>query len=182
MPTISIQFERGAVQKLQAAVRGSLRGLPRVLCDAINEALDKQKQQISQSIRARVNVKQADLDPLIRVGRASPSLAPSVSIDVSNRRLTLKFFSPQQQRGGVSYQVSRSGGARFVPQAFIGTRVSGEVIKRDGPRFVKLYGPSPFRMLLRSGLVDQTIERIENRLSAVVENKVQRMFSELKWA
>lgn len=171
MGTIRLDFDTQQIEELYRRLNGTLRGLPQVLSASLNDATADAVPKISSAIRSRVNVKQRDLDPKITRTIAQPSLQPTAQIALSNKRFPLKYFDARQEKGGVRYKIAADG---FIPRAFIGR--SGDVLRRNGMRIIKLYGPSPWRMLVKSGLAGPSVERIAAATAKNVTDRIQKFF------
>jgi hypothetical protein len=130
-------------------LKGMGRAFPVAGASALNRLAQMAKTQISSDIRAKYNIKKMDIDPLIRVTRATANNL-NASLIVTNKGIPLGYFGPRQTRAGASIAVAR-GARRVIAHSFIATMRHGKAqvfirtSKARGP--VKaLYGPSVLQL------------------------------------
>lgn len=176
------------VTRMLADIKG---GVPKALVGAINDTTKATVTQISKSIRERVNIKKKDIDKHINRQPLATTSRMHGRIRLSEtKRLGLIYFGAtafgskgkgaKKQIGGVRYRISKQGGTKTVPGAFIakvGVSADGEekrqVFKRLGKKrkpIVKLQGISPWGAFVMSG----GRKRTQAEATALLEKNLDR--------
>jgi len=144
---------RAMLQELESVPKA----IPRALSGAINDTSKKEVTEISKLIRARTTIKKRDIDKHLRRDFSSPKkLEGGLSLEKSGR-IALGHFGARQTKGGVTYKISKTGGRNLVPDAFGPDipRLGLMVYKRAGKDrtpLIKLYGPSPWGIVVKNDL------------------------------
>ena len=185
---ITIEFDANQLQSVTTRLREIGANVPKVLAAAVNDTAKQQKTKISSRLRERVNIKKKDIDPHINFSRATPANPSCVLTLSKTKRLSLKYFAARQNKRGVTYQVSKVGGRKSIAHAFILKVLGGHVFERLGPprpakkgrykgkmrqAIVKLFGPSPWGVFVKSGLEAETLTTAQEDLHDNLEHRVK---------
>lgn len=182
MPTVTVQFDQQQIDQFAGNLRAPLRGLPKELAAAVNESTKRAAAQISKLIRDQINIRAADLDPRLKIQPAAESLTPQATISIPRQRIPLKYFGAKQVPGGVAYRIAKANGGRVALHAFgpdIGA-LGGNVFRRVGrgrTPIVKLYGPSPWGVLMKGDAFDQQVTTSETEMETAAQRRMVVLFA-----
>ncbi len=149
-------------------VKRMLQGIPGRLRPAVVRALNDTAKQtrtaLSKSVRDRVKIKKKDLDPYFTIKLAHPTSTPSAVIRIKkSARIPLRDFGARQAKsgkGGVTYQIAKTGGRKRIKDAFIVESMGGHVFRRKGKaRFPvsKLQGVSAWGVVRVNKMDEQAV-------------------------
>lgn len=119
MAGIRIEIDQADLDRVRSALRDIKNGAERAMTRALNDTASKAKTLASQEIRKDVKLPAAYVKDNIQVSKATfGNLTSSISATRRGVLLT-RFPYTKLARGGVSVQVSASGGRQKMPSAFI---------------------------------------------------------------
>jgi hypothetical protein len=174
-PDIEVKIDEGALRSAQKMLANIPRGLNKVVSRAINKVGVWGRKRIVDKVAADIPVKKSTLKKLnIKLKRAS-YFKWRAEINITGKRIPLiELKARGLKRGGVAYNVRKTGGRRVHKHAFIATMKSGHrgVFARAGsdagrvPRLpiIKQRGPS----------VPQVFHNIAEFSSAFLETALAR--------
>ncbi len=183
----TFEVDQTALDSLRANLAGISNGVERATIWACNRTAEHLRTVISTRIRSRIAIKKRDIDPFIKLKRASSRGGQTIQSTVTlskSKRIPLKYFGVKQvgvvlaQKtadrsrafggrrvgGGVVYPI----GKHFAEHGFMGprpgklaTKLFGQAWIRpnDGPRkpIKVLKGPSPWGVFVLSGAMPDTL-------------------------
>lgn len=153
------------------------------IAGAINATSKKTKLQMGRDIRNTVNMKKDEAEkPLsIRASATTSNLSAVVSLR-KTKRLGLRHFGARQDKRGVSYKISKTGGRARVNGAFQGPtpRVMklswrGNAFKRVGKSrlpIVQIKGVSAFGAYVKNNLEGPQVKEVNAELSKQLERRI----------
>ena len=180
---IEIQINAKQLKRLREAVGKSKKSIKKELAGAINATSKKTKLQVGRDIRKTVNLKKDEAErPLsIRATATEANLVAVVSLK-KTKRLGLRHFGARQDKRGVSYKISKTGGRSRVNGAFQGPRPGvmkmswkGNAFKRVGKErlpIVMLKGVSAFGAYAKNELEGPQVKEINKELSKQMERRI----------
>ena len=180
---IDIQIDAKQLKRLREAVGKSKKSIKKELAGAINATSKKTKLKVGRDIRKTVNLKKDEAEkPLsIRATATENNLVAIVSLK-KTPRLGLRHFGARQDKRGVSYKISKTGGRSRVNGAFQGPRPGvmkmswkGNAFKRVGKErlpIVMLKGVSAFGAYAKNDLEGPQVEEINKELSKQMERRI----------
>ncbi len=137
---LAIEIDQNQLQKLATASASVGKKMKKELAAAINQVSKKTKLEMGRGIRATVNLKKEESEkPLsIRASATEQNLSAVVSLK-KTPRLGLRHFGAKQDKRGVSYKISKTGGRKRLNGAFMGPKPGvikvswkGNVFMREG--------------------------------------------------
>lgn len=185
MPQISIEFSQSQLNSVADRLKGIPSGVGKALAGAVNDTAKQCKTRISSGIRDKVNLKKKDIDPEIVIYPLATEKKPSAKVTLSkSQRLGLNDFGARPTNAGVTYQILKGGGRKLAKSAFglDMPRLGGQVFRRAGavggklvPRLpiVKLKGPSPWGVFVKSGMVTPIKAETQQLLNKNLEQRVR---------
>lgn len=180
---IEIEINAKQLRRLREAVGKSKKNIKKELAGAINATSKKTKLQVGRDIRKTVNLKKDEAErPLsIRATATEANLVAVVSLK-KTKRLGLRHFGARQDKRGVSYKISKTGGRSRVNGAFQGPRPGvmkmswkGNAFKRVGKErlpIVMLKGVSAFGAYAKNELEGPQVKEINKELSKQMERRI----------
>ena len=180
---LKINIDAMQLKRLEVAAGNAKKSINKELAGAINAVSKKTKLQVGRDIRKTVNLKKDEAEkPLsIRSTAKENNLMAVVSLR-KTRRLGLRHFGARQDKKGVSYKISKTGGRSRVNGAFQGTRPGvmktswkGNAFKRLGKErlpIVMLRGVSAFGAYAKNDLEAPQVEEINKELSKQMERRI----------
>jgi len=171
------------LDRLESAVAGTARSVPKELTIAINRTAKKSQTQMSRQIRTKIVITARDLRPLIAiVRRARPSsLGATVQLSAT-KRPSLRAFKVRQTKAGVTYKINRGEGRKLVPGGFMGpnprrmsVRLKGHAYKRQGQQrkpIVRLHAVSPIGTYLKNKMRPTTVREGNQTLRKEVDRRI----------
>jgi hypothetical protein len=181
---IAIQINAKQLKALQKAVGRAKKNFSKELAGAINAVSKKTKLQIGRDIRATVAMKKDEAEkPLsIRGTATAENLSATVTLR-KTKRLGLRHFGAKQNKTGVSYKISKTGGRKRVDGAFQGPKPGvikmswrGNAFKRVGTArlpIIKLQGVSEFGAYAKNELSGPQVKVIEAELTKQMERRIK---------
>lgn len=181
---INISIDNSQVRKLEKELGDKAKRLPRELATAVNATARKVRSSISRSVRQELAVTKKVVDKTIDIrGKATPKKLGSTIRLNQTKRIPLRDFGARQNRAGVSYRVSKSGGRQHIPGAFQGPRPGavkaswrGRVFKRVGKErlpIVQLFGASPWGVFKKQKLTKPTNKEAKKELRKQVDRRIR---------
>jgi len=181
---ISIEINRGQLQQLAKAVSASGKKLTKEIAGAINQVSKKTKLEMGREIRKKVAIPKDEVEkPLsIRAQATEGNLSAVVSLK-ETKRLGLRHFAARQDKRGVSYKISKTGGRKRVDGAFQGPKPGvmrmkwkGNAFKRVGKSrlpIVQLKGVSAYGTYKKNEMAGPQVKTIEGELSKQLERRIK---------
>jgi hypothetical protein len=181
---IAIEINAKQLKALQEAVGRAKKNFSKELAGAINAVSKKTKLQIGRDIRATVAMKkdQAEKPLSIRGTATAENLSATVTLR-KTKRLGLRHFGAKQNKTGVSYKISKTGGRKRVDGAFQGPKPGvmkmswkGNAFKRVGKQrlpIIKLQGVSAFGAYAKNELSGPQVKVIEAELTKQMERRIK---------
>ncbi len=180
---IEIQINAKQLKRLREAVGKSKKSIKKELAGAINATSKKTKLQVGRDIRKTVALKKDEAEkPLsLRATATESNLVAVVSLK-KTKRLGLRHFGARQDKRGVSYKISKTGGRSRVNGAFQGPRPGvmkmswkGNAFKRVGKErlpIVMLKGVSAYGAYAKNDLEGPQVKEINKELSKQMERRI----------
>jgi len=180
---IEIEINAKQLKRLREAVGKSKKSIKKELAGAINATSKKTKLQVGRDIRKTVNLKKDEAErPLsLRATATETNLVAVVSLK-KTKRLGLRHFGARQDKRGVSYKISKTGGRSRVNGAFQGPKPGvqkmswkGNAFKRVGKErlpIVMLKGVSAFGAYAKNDLEGPQVKEINKELSKQMERRI----------
>ena len=181
---IAIQINAKQLKALQEAVGRAKKNFSKELAGAINAVSKKTKLQIGRDIRATVAMKKDEAEkPLsIRGTATAEKLSATVTLR-KTKRLGLRHFGAKQDKRGVTYKISKTGGRKRVDGAFQGPKPGvmkmswkGNAFKRVGKQrlpIIKLHAVSAFGAYAKNELSGPQVKVIEAELTKQMERRIK---------
>lgn len=181
---ISIQVNEKQLKELTLAVGRAKKSFPKELAAAINETAKKTRLNMGREIRETVNIKKKDVEKSIKISATATgtSLKGVVSLKKDNR-VGLQHFGGRQNKSGVSYKISKSGGRKTIAGAFMGPKpgqlapkLHGGVFRRASTTrlpIIKLYGVSPYGAFIKNNFDETEVVFINKTLQAQIERRIK---------
>lgn len=163
---------------LAKAVGGKTKDLKKNIAIAINDASRFCKSQIAKEIQSTgLNATQKVIKSgLTDNGRANAA-RPSVRVTLKKgHRFGLNAFKARQTKKGVTYKITKSGGNKRIPNAFIPTRYGGKVyIRQDKARgpLRQLRGISPWGVFVKNQKTSLVAEKTQAELEKQIERRIR---------
>lgn len=150
--TAGVEFDPKQFEEVRALFRGFPQKLPVAMRDAVNRTAATVRKRTVDVITGELNIKRRDLDGEHRYGGVKVRKATVESLEagvsVTGSRIPIFRFGARQNKTGVTYQVSRSGGRGLIRRGFVATMKSGHVgvFQRLGPKtwVTRTKGPRRF--------------------------------------
>jgi hypothetical protein len=180
---IGIEIDKAQMSRLTAAVIASGKKMSKEIAGTLNAVSKKTKLEMGREIRKRVAIPKGEVEkPLTIKTQAAPgSLFAVVSLK-KTPRLGLRHFGAKQDKRGVSYKISKTGGRGRIDGAFMGPKPGavkiswrGNAFKRVGRSrlpIVKLLGVSAYGAYKKNELAGPQLKTIEDELSKQIERRI----------
>ena len=181
---IEIEINAKQLLELQKAVGRAKKNFAKELAAAINAVSKKTKLQIGRDIRAVVAIekKESEKPISIRATASTDNLKAIVNLK-KTKRLGLRAFKAKQDKRGVAYKISKTGGRARVDSAFQGPKPGvikmswrGNAFKRAGAArkpIIKLQGVSAFGAYAKNDLSGPQIKTIKAELVKQVDRRIK---------
>lgn len=182
---ISIEIDAKQIKRLKDAVGKARKSLPKELAAAINETAKQGRTQMGRNIRSVVNMSKKTAEKALKVKEkaTAANLRGVISLGKEQRKgFGLQHFGGRQNKKGVSYRISKTGGRKMVAGAFMGPKpgqlapkLYGGVFKRVGKSrlpIVKLYGVSPFAAYAKNDFTKPDAVFITKGLQKNIERRI----------
>jgi hypothetical protein len=180
---IAIEIDKSQMSRMTAAVIASGKKMSKEIAGTLNAVSKKTKLEMGREIRKRVAIPKDEVEkPLTIKTQAAPgSLFAVVSLK-KTPRLGLRHFGAKQDKRGVSYKISKTGGRRRVDGAFMGpkpgavkTSWRGNAFKRVGSSrlpIIKLLAVSAYGTYKKNELAGPQLKAIEDELFKQMERRI----------
>lgn len=193
---LSVEIRKQQLDRLARATARAGKKMKKELAGAINQVSKKTKLQMGRDIRNTVNLKKDEAEkPLsIRTEASEGSLFAVVQLK-KTPRLGLRHFGARQDRRGVSYKISKTGGRSRIEGAFQGpkpgviktswkgnvfARVGGNVKMTKGRYQGKMRqqieqkkGVSAYGAYVKNNLAAPLVSDVESELMKQVERRIK---------
>lgn len=181
---LQIEIPRDQIKRLEQAIAGTKKKLPKELAIAVNATAKKTKGAISKEIRNELATKKTAVDKTLKIKTKATASSLSSTVRVEEtRRIPLRDFGARQTKRGVSYKISKTTGRKTVLGAFQGPKPGvmkaswkGNVFKRAGKArlpIVKLMGVSPWGVFVKKGLTQPSIAEATAELKKQIERRIR---------
>lgn len=178
-----IALETRGIDQLKKALGDQIDRLPKELAMAVNATAGATKRQMAKEVTKELAVPQKVVTSKLSQPRKATRLETRAVVRMDkSRRISLREFGAKQNRSGVSYRISKSKGRKTVAGAFqgpkpgaISAKTRGNVFKRVGKSrlpIVKLNGPSPWGVFVKSGATDRVVKFAEDELEKQTKRRV----------
>jgi hypothetical protein len=192
---IAIEINRAQLQRLTDAVNASGKKLSKEIAGAINQVSRKTKLEMGREIRKQVAIPKDEVEkPLkIKTQATGESLSAIVSLK-ETPRLGLRHFGAKQDKRGVSYKISKTGGRGRIDGAFMGPKPGvirinwrGNVFVRVGPArkmtkgryqgkmrqpIQQRFGVSAYGTYKKNDMAGPQLKAIEDELSKQLDRRI----------
>lgn len=193
---LAIEIDASQLDRLAEASKAAGKNIAKEIAGALNQVAKKTKLEMGRRIRETINLKKAVVEkPLSVKSEATESSFVAVVSLKNEDRFGLQHFGARQDKRGVSYKISKTGGRKRVNGAFMGPRpgvlapkLYGGVWKRMGaPRtmtkgrrigkiaepIVKLYGVSPWGAYVKNNMEAVDVEAVSKELAKQMERRIE---------
>jgi hypothetical protein len=170
------------LQELAKAVSGKTKDLKKNLAIAINDTSRFCKSQIAKEIEGTgVNLTQKVIKTALKDSGRANAARLGVQITLKKGfRFGLNAFKARQTKKGVSYSITKKGGATKLPNAFIPKRYGGKVYIRKatgkgsgrGP-LRQLRGISPWGVFVKNQTTSLVSEKTQAELNKQVVRRIR---------
>ena len=176
--SITARIDNAQLARLKAAIQDTGRELRKELAIAVRETAKKSKSLINKNIRDELkNVLAKDINYTIKVNVSEGTQDLTANVEVKKvDRISLKQFKPKQNKGGVSYQISKSRGGQTILGAFISEKLYGHVFKRVSKKrlkILKLFGPSPWGVFTVGKKIGPSADDTEAELKKRIDRRIR---------
>lgn len=180
---ISIEIKNDQFNRLASAVEKAGKKLKTEIAGAINQVSKKTRLDMGRKIKQTVAIPKDEVEkPIsIRLSASPENLAAIVSLK-ETKRLGLRHFGARQDKKGVSYKISKTGGRKRINGAFQGPKPGvmrmkwkGNVFKREGKNrlpIVQLKGVSAYGTYQKNDMVGPQAEEVSAELSKQLERRI----------
>lgn len=180
---ISIEIDAAQIKRLRKAVGKAGKQFSKEMAGAINATSKKTKIKIGRDIRSTVNMKKDEAERPLRISAQATENSLTAVVNLKKtKRLGLRHFGAKQDKRGVSYKISKTGGRSRVAGAFQGPRPGvmkmswkGNAFKRVGASrlpIVMLKGVSAFGAYAKNDLEGPQITETQAELSKQMERRI----------
>lgn len=180
---MNVTVDEAAKQRVLKVIKDLGFNARKEMSIAVNKASDKVKSAAAKAVSKELATLQRDIKKTIRIVKATElKLSSQVVIDKSDR-IPLRAFKPEQVADGVTYRISRTKGKRKLIGAFMGPRPDrvnvrwkNNVFIRQGKKRLpinKLFGPSPWGVFVKGGMVVPTVAIGKEQLYAELLERVR---------
>lgn len=180
---ISIQIDAKQLTRLREATGEAKKSFTKEMSSAINAVSKKTKLQIGRDIRKTVALKKDESEKPISIrATATPQNLKAIVTLKKTKRLGLRHFGARQDKRGVSYKISKTGGRQRVDGAFQGPKPGvmkmswrGNAFKRVGESrlpIVQLKGVSAYGAYAKNELAGPQVTAIESELTKQMERRI----------
>lgn len=180
---LEIKINEQQLQRLSNAVEAAGKKLKKEIAGAINQVSKKTKLDMGREIKKKVAIPKDEVEkPIsIRASATEGSLAAVVSLK-ETKRLGLRHFGARQDRRGVTYKISKTGGRKRVNGAFLGPRPGVVRIKWKGNAFrrvgknrlpiVQLKGVSAYGTYKKNDMAGPQVEAVTAELTKQLDRRI----------
>jgi hypothetical protein len=193
MDAVDVRINQHQLRKATEMLSGVKGGIDRALLGSVQRSRRQAKTWASKQVRDRIRVKKKDVDQHLTTTRPTKA-APVSRITLKKRsRIPLKRFSLRQKYTrkdrktgkrynlGVTYRISKSGGRKWIKNAFGADRGVWQTLGGHGyvrlgaSRFpiAKLHGPSPWGVFLKAGLLTQWKNYAAGRMRKNLDDQIR---------
>ena len=180
---ISIEINHSQLKRLIDATTKAKKGFKKELAAAVNQVAKKTRLDMGRQIRATVTLKKDESEkPIsVRLNATEANLAAVVRLE-KTPRLGLRHFGAKQNKKGVTYKISKTGGRTLALGAFMGptpklAKVSwkGNAFKRTGKGrlpIVQITGVSAFGVYVKNNLTKPQVQTVTEELKKQIERRI----------
>jgi len=181
---IQIEIKADQLKRLIEATGKAKKSFSKELAASINAVSKKTKLQIGRDIRATVALdkKESERPLSIRATATTDNLVAIVTLK-KTKRLGLRHFKARQDKTGVSYKISKTGGRQRVAGGFQGPKPGvmkmswrGNAFKRVGKSrlpIIQLKGVSAYGAYAKNELSGPQVKTIEDELEKQIERRIK---------
>jgi hypothetical protein len=180
---LAIEINKAQLRRLTGACISASKSLTKELAGAINQVAKKTKLEMGRDIRAVVAMKKDESEkPLsVRANATATNLSAVVTLK-KTPRLGLRHFGARQDKRGVTYKISKTGGRSRVDGAFQGpkpgvmkTSWKGNAFKRVGKGrlpIVQIKGVSAYGAFVKNNLAAPRAAAVTDELHKQMERRI----------
>lgn len=181
---LSVEINKSQLARLTGACISASKSITKELAGSINQVAKKTKLEMGRDIRAVVSMKKEESEkPLsVRANATAANLSATVTLK-KTPRLGLRHFGARQDKRGVSYKISKTGGRGRVDGAFQGpkpgvmkTSWKGNAFKRVGKArlpIVQIRGVSAWGTYVRNNLTAPRTAAVADELHKQMERRIK---------
>lgn len=166
--------DQATLDRVQAMLAGIRRGAAPAVAGAINDVMRGSRTGIARATRDELNLPYGRILKAFTITRATPSSLVATLLGNSKSRPTLTTFGAKEAKGGgVTYKITRKGGRKRIPNAFM---AKGRYANRETGVFPQLvytrYGKSRYKINAKKGPSINRVVR-EQRIDQAVQTDIQ---------
>lgn len=180
---IGIEVNATKLKELRHACGRAKKDFGKELAGAINQVSKKTKLNIGRDVRSVIAMKKKESESGLRISNKATADNPQVTVTLKKeKRLGLRHFGARQDKRGVSYKISKTGGRQRVDGAFQGPvpgairiKWKGNVFKRVGKErlpIVQLKGVSPYGAYVKNDFPDVEEQAINDELDKQMTRRI----------
>lgn len=119
-PLVDIKFDERKIKRLEKKLGTFKKKMPRVMSRSINKTLTSARVQATNEITQKIALKKTRAKRAMVLTKATFARW-SGKIHFQKRRIRIIAFGARQTNKGVTYKISKTGGRKLIPGAFITT-------------------------------------------------------------
>lgn len=180
---IAIEINQTQLKRLIDATTKAKKKFRKELAAAVNAVSKKTRLDMGRSVRATVNMKKDESEKPISVRSSATEQNLSAVVTLKKTpRLGLRHFGAKQNKKGVTYKISKSGGRSLAPGAFMGpkpgavkTSWKGNAFRRVGKGrlpIIQIKGVSAYGVYVKNSLTGPQLKVIAEELSKQMERRI----------
>lgn len=181
---ISIDVNAKQLKRLRASVGRAKGKFGRELAAAVNAVAKKARLDIGRDVRKTIAIKKDESEKPLKISGKATAEQPRVTVSLKKTpRLGLRHFGARQDKRGVSFKISKTGGRTRVEGAFLGprpgvmnTKWKGNAFRRVGKErlpIIHLRAVSAFGAFVKNDFEKPMIKSIRENLSKQMERRIK---------
>lgn len=181
----TIRVDESIVREVQSQLGEMQSKAPRVIVNALNRTMTNMATNINREVRARYNIKAADIKETLVKKRATPSDL-SASVKAKGGVIGLDHFKvlpkkPQPKRKSPIKAAVKKESAKKLPGAFVADKSGLKVFVRNTKKRLpirRLYGPSIPQMLKNNVVKSEIQTKAEDMFQQRLIHEISRLVGE----
>lgn len=171
-----VVIPQGEIDRAVRRLDGIKNGAGKAVSGAMNDLMKTARTQLARQVTQRVVLPYGRVLDQVKITRATPELLlASLKVDDKRRPGLMNYGAKATKRRGVTYRISKTGGRKRIPDAFIArgkakgaTNNDGmalRVFKRAGRKrkpLIDIKGPS-LNAVITKNEIDQTAAEVLRR-------------------
>lgn len=181
---IRVEIDKAQLTSLVEAAHKAKKSFKTELKIAVNKAAKKTKLEMGRDIRATINLKKDESERHLRISVEATADKFEAVVELKKTpRLGLRHYGAKQNKKGVTYKISKSGGRRLAEGAFLGpkpgavrTKWKGNAFKRTGKArlpIVQIKGVSTYGAYVKNNLQGPQVERVRADLANELTRRIK---------